>query len=189
MPEPQRRFHRLKAYWALRGATDPGFAASMHTDTYIQLDAKEEAEWEAECLANGWIKGKTKHIRNLHDLEKEFLPIPTPNINLIIKRCPQMGMIHALRGDVCEPYWWAVLSITEHATPNLSRECSDGYPGFSEEELCERITRIHNEKKKPALCTRLNEVNQNVCIVCKFQGVVRTPIALGFEHEPKFKIG
>jgi hypothetical protein len=94
-------------------------------------------------------------------------------------------MIYALRGDVPEPYWWAVLSITEHATPNLSRECSDGYSGFTEEELSYRVGRIHDDGIKPALCERMNEVNHGVCDQCKFKGDIRSPIALGYEHEPK----
>jgi hypothetical protein len=98
-----------------------------------------------------------------------------------------MAMIHALRGDVSEPYWWAALAITENATPNLSREFSDGYPKFSEDELAERVARIHSEKKRPALCDRIDSVNSNVCAVCRFRGSINSPIALGFEHEPKRK--
>lgn len=117
------------------------------------------------------------------------VPTLAPDIRKILDRCPQMAMIHALRGNVTEPYWWAALSITEHATPNYSRQCSDGYPGFSDEELGQRVERIRREKTKPALCTRLDSVNRGVCNVCRFRGVVRSPIALGYEHEPKRKSG
>lgn len=167
IPEGQRQFYRLKAYWALRGAADPGLSACFHG------------------MALNDTGSLKRNPKNLRDLEEMFLPKPTPSIDLILKRCPQMAMIHALRGDVCEPYWWAALSITEHASPNFSRECSDGYAGFTEEELSERVARIHSEKKKPALCDRLDSVNRNACSTCKFKGIVRTPIALGFEHEPR----
>jgi hypothetical protein len=173
-----KHFYRIKAYWTLRGAKDPGMAATLH----LHNEERVDEVWDAESRAHGW---PVFHPKNLHDLEKEFLPTPLPNIYLIISRCPQIAMIHALRGDVSEPYWWAALSITEHATPNLSRECSDGYAGFSEVELNSRIGRIHDESKKPALCERLNLANPKVCSLCKFQGMVRTPIALGFENEPK----
>lgn len=176
-------YYRLKAYWTLRGATDPGIAASVHSGLMCPSGPPDPA-WETECKARGWV-----YPKSLHDLEQKFLPPVIPDVQLIIERCPQMAMIHALRGDVSEPYWWAVLSITERGTPNLSHECSDGYSGFSEDELAERTARIHREDKKPALCSRLDEVNTNVCSLCKFKGVVRSPIALGYEHEPKKKAG
>ncbi|MFA6312655.1 MAG: hypothetical protein WCV99_16890 [Sterolibacterium sp.] len=185
IPESCRRFYRLKAYWTLRGATDPAWAAFSQEQAEIPIDPK----WHAECIANGWRKGLPWQPKTLRELERRFLPAPMPNIHLIIQRCPQMAMIQALRGDVTEPYWWAVLSVTEHASPNLSRECSDGYAGFSDDELNERVNRIHTEGKKPALCERLNSLNANVCSVCKFWGLIRSPIALGFTHEPKRRKG
>ena len=185
IPESCRRFYRLKAYWTLRGATDPAWAAFSQEQAEIPFNSK----WHEECLANGWRKGLPWQPKTLRELEEKFIPSPTPNILLIIQRCPQMAMIRALRGDVSEPYWWAALSITEHASPNYSRECSDGYAGFSEEELNDRVNRIHAEGKKPALCERLNSVNPNVCTVCKFWGSIRSPIALGFTHEPNLRKG
>jgi hypothetical protein len=176
--EARRRFYRLKAYWTLRGATDPGGAAVQHP---LKAEPYDET-WGAFCAARGWRYWRPTTLR---ELEKEFLPQATPNIRLIINRCPQMAMIHALRGDVCEPLWWAALSITEHATPNFSRECSDGYPNFAECELNERTARIHREETKPALCHRLDAISPGVCSVCKFRGEIRSPIALGYEHEPK----
>lgn len=110
---------------------------------------------------------------------------PKPDVNLIIQRCPQMALVRALGGDVSEPYWWASLSITEHAEPNLSRECSDKYPEFRESELDYRIRRIREEQIKPALCSRFDDVNRGICPGCRFYGVIRSPIALGFEREPK----
>jgi hypothetical protein len=183
--EGGRRFYRLKAYWTLRGATDPGWVAYAQENAEIPFDP----EWHAECMANGWRKGLPWQPKTLRELEERFLPPPTPNIRLIIERCPQMATIHALRGDVSEPYWWATLSVTEHASPNLSRECSDGYAGFSEAELDERVTRIHREGKKPALCDRLDSVNPTLCRACKFWGSIGSPIALGFTHEPRLKKG
>ncbi len=110
---------------------------------------------------------------------------PKPDANLIIQRCPQMALVRALGGDVPEPYWWSALSITEHSEPNLSRECSDKYPNFRESELEYRVERIKSEGIKPALCSRFNDANRDVCPDCRFYGVIRSPIALGFEHEPK----
>jgi hypothetical protein len=179
--EGARQTYRLKAYWTLRGAIDPMYAAMCQLMDEEPYDEK----WHAECVARGWVGKDSWRAETLLDLEKKFLPPPIPSIHSIIKRCPQMAIIYALRGAVSEPYWWAALSITEHASPNYSKECSDGYAGFSEEELNSRIARIYREKTKPALCTRLDSVNPNVCTVCKFQGTIRTPIALGFQHEPK----
>lgn len=81
------------------------------------------------------------------------------------------------------------MSITEHCTPNLSRECSDGYPGYTDNELAYRVERIHNDEIKPALCERMDIVNKGGCDMCKFKGSIRSPIALGYEHEPKKKVG
>ncbi len=177
---PARRLNnRQMAYWAIRGAEDPVVPAMHHGDIDgFYLDPVSRAEYKA----NGWFAGTS-----LRELEQCFLPKPTPDANLIIERCPQMAMIHALRGNVSEPYWWAALSITEHAMPNLSRECSDGYPGFSDEELAYRVGRIHKDEIKPALCERLDKNNPKVCNICKFKGAIRSPMALGYEHEPKHK--
>ncbi len=177
-----RMFYRLKAYWTVRGASDPGMAASFHGDLLLPPPVYDPA-WAAECKARGW-----RHPpKNLRELEERVLPPAIPNALRIIDRCIQMSRIRELRGDVSEPYWWAALSITEHASPNLSRECSDGYPGFSEAELAERVARIHREETKPALCSRLNDVNPNLCVLCKYRGSIRSPMALGYEREPKIK--
>lgn len=177
-----RLFYRLKAYWTIRGANDPGRSATYHSSLALP-PAPTNPTWVSECKARGYLPRPI----NLRELEKDALPPVVPNAYLIIERCPQMAMIRALRGDVSEPFWWAALSLTEHATPNLSRECSDGYLGFSEEELAGRVARIQREEIKPALCSRIAEVNRDVCNLCKFKGNIRSPIALGYKHEPKNK--
>jgi hypothetical protein len=182
MPEGQLRHYRLWAYWAKRGADDPSWAA--YSQAYWETLTEETIE---DYKSIGFHVDRSAIPKCLRDLERLFLFEQTPNIRRIIQRCPQMAMIHALRGDVSEPYWWAALAITENATPNLSREFSDGYPKFSEDELAERVARIHSEKKRPALCDRIDSVNSNVCAVCRFRGSINSPIALGFEHEPKRK--
>lgn len=172
-----RYLHRLKAYWTIRGAPNPFGAAIWHALP------PANPEWGARL-----IDGLT-YPNNLHEMEQIFLTKPTPSARLILERCPQMAMIHALRGDVSEPYWWAMLSVTEHATPNLSKECSDGYPGFTDKELAYRVRRIHKDEIKPALCERLDSVNRGTCDLCRFKGVIRSPIALGYENEPKNRNG
>ncbi len=176
-----RLFYRLKAYWTVRGAADPGYPATLHSA--LSLPPDYDPAWEAECKARGWASWP----KNLRELEEHVLPPVESNSNLIIERCGQMAMIRALRGDVSEPFWWAALSITEHSTPNLSRACSNGYPKFSEEELAYRVARIRDDDIKPALCTRFDDVNKNVCKLCKYKGSIRSPMALGYEHEPKIK--
>lgn len=176
--EGQQHFYRCQAWWTLKGASDPGLAAAKQQHGESPID---EA-WDAVCRTHGW---RVWHPRTYQELEAEFLPRPVPNIKLILARCPQMAMLHALRGDVSEPYWWAGLSITEHAEPNLSKECSDGYPRFSEAELRYRQKRIKDEGTKPARCTRLASVNPGVCEHCRFRRAVNSPIALGFDNEPR----
>lgn len=176
-------FFRLKAYWTLRGAKDPGFAASIHSESITPF----VQEW---CVKESLRAGPNPRFwrpTSLKELDRMFLPAAIPDIRSILRRCPQMAMIHALRGDVWEPYWWAALSITEHAAPNLSRDCSDGYSGFSDLELTQRVARIRDEKRKPALCSRFDQVNPNVCTACRYKTLVRTPIALGFVNDPKGK--
>ena len=181
----QRLGNRLMAYWYLRGVEDSYDASVWHSSLTNYPDPAVAAEYRA----NGWgfrtIGGAPPE--NLRELEQLFLSPVIPDARLIIDRCPQMAMIHALRGNVSEPYWWAALSIMEHATPNLSRECSDGYPGFSDEELAYRVKRIHTESIKPALCERLDQVNPCACSLCKFKGTIRSPMALGYANEPKKK--
>lgn len=172
-----RRFYRLKAYWTIRGARDPGGAAGHHV-----CEPLNDPDFEALAEAHGWV-----YPQNLREAEKAYLPKVIPNSKLIVDRCLQMAMVHALKGDVEEPLWWAALSITEHSEPNLSRECSDGYQNFDEKELMYRINRIHKDEIKPARCDRLNGVNPNVCSKCKFKGSINSPIALGYKNEPRLK--
>lgn len=174
----QQYWHQLKAWWALMGAKDPGMAAELQTHGEEPINP----ERDKECRKYGW---RVWHPKTYRELENEFLPKPAPSIKLIMARCPQMALLHALGGNVSEPYWWAGLSVTEHAEPNMSKACSDGYPGFLVAELEYRQNRIKNEDIKPALCKRLNALNRNVCKSCRFNGVVNSPIALGFEREPK----
>lgn len=174
----QKRFFHLKAWWAFAGAKDPGLAAAAQTMSEGPIDE----EWDRECQSRGW---PVWHPKSYSELEAKFLPHPTPSITLIMARCPQMALLHSLGGDVTEPYWWAGLSVTEHAEPNLSRDCSSGYPQFSDAELEYRQRRIKDEGVKPALCQRLDCVNPGVCQHCRFNGIVNSPIALGFENEPR----
>lgn len=173
-----QHWYRSMAWWALQGAKDPGMAAAIHT----MLEMPTDPQWDEYCRQRGW---PVHHPKNYRELEELLLPKPIPSINLIMARCPQMALLHALGGNVSEPYWWAGLSVTEHAEPNMSKACSDGYPGFSIAELEYRQKRIKTEDTKPALCRRFSTTNPNVCERCRFKGVVNSPIALGFEHEPR----
>lgn len=175
--DERQRLFRCEAFWAIKGADDPGWTAFLQG--LVENPHWTDSEW---CRQRGLPVWEPKTYK---ELEAKFLPPPAPNIHLIMARCPQMAMLLALGGDVLEPYWWAGLSITEHAEPNLSRECSDKYPNFSEEELEYRQSRIKNEGTKPALCSRLDDVNTGVCPSCRFHGVIGSPIALGYKHEPK----
>lgn len=174
-----RRFYRLKTYWTIRGARDPGGAAGMHV-----TEPLNDPAFEALAEANGWV-----YPTNLKEAEEAYLPKVVPSSTLIVNRCLQMGMVRALRGDISEPIWWAALSISEYAEPNISRECSDGYPNFDERELAYRVDRIHKNNIKPALCSRLNSISPYVCDSCKFKGSINSPIALGYENEPRLKRG
>lgn len=180
MQSPQlRRFYRLKAYWILRGAKDPGDAAARHV-----TEPLNDPAFDALAEAHGWV-----YPTNLKKAEEAYLPKAVPSSMLIVNRCPQIGMVYALRGDVSEPIWWAALSITEHSEPNISRECSDGYPSFDERELAYRIDRVHKNGIKPALCSRLDSINPMVCDSCKYKGSINSPMALGYEREPRLKEG
>ena len=168
---------RVLAYWVLRGATNPKTVANVHECLVFDVEGvRSEMQAKGVAMPQGRL--------TMDDMEG-FLHLATPEIALIFKRCPQMARILELRGNVSEPYWWAALSITEHAGPVMSKECSDGYPGFTEKELLQRVVRIHKERLKPALCTRMELVNRGGCDGCVFKGRVRSPIALGFKHEPR----
>ncbi len=155
LPPNKHRWFQLKAWWALMGVKSPGMAATVQS----MVEAPIDHGWDAECRQRGWPVWHPTHYR---ELEKKFLPKPKPSVKLIMARCPQMALLHALGGNVSEPYWWAGLSITEHAEPNISKECSAGYPSFSVAELEYRQNRIKNEDIKPALCKRLNASNPNL---------------------------
>jgi hypothetical protein len=180
MPASQLRYYRLWAYWAMRGAEDPNGAAFLQD--YWETLTDETIE---EYRLIGFVVDRSRIPRCLRDLEREILSEPLPNIHKIIQRCPQMAVIHALRGDVSEPRWWAALRIAEHCEPILSRECSDGYAGFTDAELQDRVARIHRERKRPTRCTHFADISPSICDACRFKGKINSPMALGFEREPK----
>ncbi len=177
-----QEFFRKKAYWVFRGSEYPTVSA------FLQVEAESlfAKNTRVQQTADGeWVPAPPWKPTTLRELEDRFLPKKPPSIHKIIQRCPQMAVIHALRGDVCEPRWWAALRITEHCDPNLSRECSNGYDDFTDEELQDRVARIHREGKRPTRCTHFADISPNICDACRFNGKINSPMALGFEHEPQ----
>jgi hypothetical protein len=173
-------FHRLKAYWTMRGAADPGGVAMVHSEMLLTPNPA----WEAECIASGWCSGIHGFPKSLRDLEQRYLPPVIPNALTICTRCPVFCEAYETGGSTHpEPLWFGLLKITSKCKPDISIEVSDGHAKYTLEELTHRLNRIEKEQLKPSSCSYLAE-HSTLCNGCEWRGYIKSPIALGYANAP-----
>jgi hypothetical protein len=126
-----------------------------------------------------------KVYHSLQEYEKANPPIP--DIVTIVSRCAHM--MHEAETQGAEtPYelWRAVLSICKFSTgrtPAIIGELTGGHPDFDIGLAAQKMQDI----SAPFLCATFATYDNSLCKACKFNGVVKSPIALGYIREPSTK--
>lgn len=120
---------------------------------------------------------------NLGD-KKTLEPIHFPTL---YENCAQFRHQVDTRGaitggeDTQEPLWYATLSLTRLCTQpdRANLIVSDGHKGFTPAKLAVKIGQLTRGNIGPVLCSRMNELNPNVCPNCPFWGKIKSPAAVG----------
>lgn len=172
---------------------DEAVLAVFGAETVLDFDTRREY-WQAKKHPSPELAAASEVNGNklANDIHKEAaqargeLPA-TPDARMVIQRCKQLSYQFATRGKgTTEPLWFAVLKVLAACTPDLSKECSDGHAGFTQQELDNRIARIKSEGLKPTTCNYFNNLNPSGCVGCPFPEI-NSPMSLAYENLPRSK--
>lgn len=161
----------LEFMWAYRMATNP--------DLYAR-----ECAWAEECAA---MNKRPVSLPRAYNSLREFQQAnpPKPDLIRIIGRCGAMN--HQLQtggADAAYEQWRATLSILKF--------CEAGA------DEVEALTGQHQDYDPDVTAHKMADISApfrcetfsaNECEGCKFRGAINSPIALGFQREPKAKKG
>ena len=102
---------------------------------------------------------------------------PPKSVVRIVEQCGAMREAAAVRGDVPEPYWRAMLGIVKFTVEGLdmAHDMSSGHPGYSPTET-ERKFNAYGAG--PTSCAEFSKHSQ-ACATCPHSGKIKSPIALG----------
>lgn len=108
-------------------------------------------------------------------------------IGPLIKKCRQMQHIYAQRATLDEGTWYAALQLARHLEDGRSvgHLLSMGHPGYSKDEVNERLDRLEAGDIGPTTCAHFKMKNPAGCEGCEFN--ITSPIVLGrkeLEAEP-----
>lgn len=111
-------------------------------------------------------------------LEGDALPAADPS-QLALK-CPQIGAVAGLGGNVSEPVWYLTLGVANHCIdPEATAKAwSSGHPQYDEAATLRKLYQWREKTTGPATCAAFERVNPTLCAGCAFKGKVATPIQL-----------
>ena len=114
----------------------------------------------------------------------DLRPITPPkSIAKILERCGAMQQVNAVKGDVPEPFWRAMLGVVKHTVEGLdaAHELSRGHSGYDPQDT-ER--KFNAWATGPTTCAEIGK-HTDACLSCDYQGKVKSPILLGLMTEPE----
>ena len=96
----------------------------------------------------------------------------------VAENCAAFGHAVAMRGDVPEPYWRAMLGIFKFAEngTELAHEASRGHPEY---DFHDTQTKLDRWTAGPTRCDTFEGLNPEACASCRFRGKYTSPILLG----------
>jgi Family of unknown function (DUF5906) len=105
---------------------------------------------------------------------KEF---PPSDLAKVVAECPAMAEIAAVKGDVPEPQWRAMLGLVKHVAngENWAHELSSGYPSYDPDETKRKIDAW---AAGPTTCAEFSK-HTKACDGCAHKGKITSPIVLG----------
>ena len=110
---------------------------------------------------------------------------PPKSIHKILQHCGAMKEINAVKGDVQEPFWRAMLGVVKFTVEGVeaAQMLSTGHQDYDE---------VSTERKfnawatGPTTCAELGK-HTNACMSCEYRGNVKSPILLGYLTAPEVK--
>lgn len=121
---------------------------------------------------------KTERAKlNVNDQLGVWEPAPASAVKAAGK-CTALNEIAAVRGDVVEPLWRAMLGVVKFSTEglDLAQEWSSGHPNYDEGETAEKFDRYAGSG--PTTCETFGKLT-DACQRCEHRGKVTTPLQLG----------
>lgn len=110
---------------------------------------------------------------------------PPAQAGLIIDKCKQVRDIVAIKGNVDEPTWYALLGVAAYCEhPNdVANGWSSGHAEYSEGRTIRKMEQWKSGATGPTLCTKFRDLNPDGCKDCKLSGRITTPVRIGIRHD------
>lgn len=132
-------------------------------------------------LVHGFAPAPKRQRERVSRLNDDVLAAPMGPPKTLAKveeRCAAMSTAMALRGDVAEPYWRAMLGVIKHTVEGekAAHLYSQGHPDYDEADTQAKLDRW---TAGPATCAVFEAENPTACQNCKYRGTIKSPIVLG----------
>ena len=100
----------------------------------------------------------------------------------IASKCAQVAAFKASKGDVPEPFWYAMIGVLRFCTEGeeLIQSWSSGHGDYSREGTHSKIVQHERGDFGPTTCSKLSSEAPGVCSGCRFAATTRSPITLGY---------
>ena len=106
---------------------------------------------------------------------------PPSSAEKISEKCAQIAHLKSVKGDVAEPYWYAMVALMRHCVEGseLIHEWSSGHGDYRRETTDSKILQLERNSIGPSTCARFSDCNPDLCKGCQYAGQLTSPITLG----------
>jgi hypothetical protein len=100
----------------------------------------------------------------------------------IATKCAQIAHLKAVKGDVAEPYWYAMIGLLRFTTEGegVIHEWSSGHSDYSRGATDAKIRQHERSGVGPTTCARFHDCNPDLCQGCVHAARTKSPITLGY---------
>jgi hypothetical protein len=101
----------------------------------------------------------------------------------IVNGCGVMQQMRDTNGNIDQPTWYAMLGVLAFCEDGeqYAHAWSSGHPNYSEQETATKLSQA--SKYKPTTCAKISSCAPDVCKLCRHNGQINSPIALGFQTQ------
>jgi len=158
--------------------TIPGRAVQLVSEVPPQIGTVEFATLLVQWAKDNRFTPKDDEYTPIQN-DLSYTPdYPPSSAYEIVKSCKQLADIAAVKGDVEEPLWYAMLGLVKHTVEgeDLCHEWSGGSENY-DEDVTEK--KIQQWRQGPTTCAKFEHLNSEGCNGCPYRGKVKSPIQLG----------
>lgn len=103
---------------------------------------------------------------------------PPRTLTKVVQHCAAMRHAVAVKGDVSEPYWRAMLGVIKFTVEgaDAAHAASEGHPEYDYHATQQKFDRW---TAGPSTCALFEAENPDACAGCKYRGRFKSPIVLG----------